>query len=180
TSGKPDMFIAGADLREFVAFLGLPKEKTHELSRDGQRLLRRLSLCPFVTVAAIDGICVGGASELVSWCDRRLLTNNDKTQFGFPEVKLGLIPGWGGTVRAPRLVGLSNALELITSGDSIDSDTAVLTGWCDDVVAVDQLLPAAVRLIRDDQRTGKYLAGRKKWGQPVEPNETELGLLGVT
>ncbi|MCP4811353.1 MAG: multifunctional fatty acid oxidation complex subunit alpha [Planctomycetaceae bacterium] len=180
TSGKPDMFIAGADLREFVAFLGLPKEKTHELSRDGQRLLRRLSLCPFVTVAAIDGICVGGASELVSWCDRRLLTNNDKTQFGFPEVKLGLIPGWGGTVRAPRLVGLSNALELITSGDSIDSDTAALTGWCDDVVAVDQLLPAAVRLIRDDQRTGKYLADRKKWEQPLEPNETELGFLGVT
>ncbi len=180
TSGKPDMFIAGADLREFVAFLGLPKEKTHELSRDGQRLLRRLSLCPFVTVAAIDGICVGGASELVSWCDRRLLTNNDKTQFGFPEVKLGLIPGWGGTVRAPRLVGLSNALELITSGDSIDSDTAVLTGWCDDVVAVDQLLPAAVRLIRDDQRTGKYLADRKRWEQPLEPNETELGFLGVT
>ncbi|MEC9004129.1 MAG: 3-hydroxyacyl-CoA dehydrogenase NAD-binding domain-containing protein [Planctomycetota bacterium] len=180
TSGKPDMFIAGADLREFVAFLGLPKEKTHELSRDGQRLLRRLSLCPFVTVAAIDGICVGGASELVSWCDRRLLTNNDKTQFGFPEVKLGLIPGWGGTVRAPRLVGLSNALELITSGDSIDSDTAALTGWCDDVVAVDQLLPAAVRLIRDDQRTGKYLADRKKWEQPLESNETELGFLGVT
>lgn len=180
TSGKPDMFIAGADLREFVAFLGLPKEKTHELSRDGQRLLRRLSLCPFVTVAAIDGICVGGASELVSWCDRRLLTNNDKTQFGFPEVKLGLIPGWGGTVRAPRLVGLSNALELITSGDSIDSETAVLTGWCDDVVAVDQLLPAAVRLIRDDQRTGKYLADRKRWEQPLEPNETELGFLGVT
>ncbi len=180
TSGKPDMFIAGADLREFVAFLELPKERTHELSRDGQSLLRRLSLCPFVTVAAIDGICVGGASELVSWCDRRLLTSNDKTQFGFPEVKLGLIPGWGGTVRAPRLVGLSNALELITSGDSIDSDTAVLTGWCDDVVTVDQLLPAAVRLIRDDQRTGKYLADRKKWEQPLEPNETELGFLGVT
>ncbi|MDE0735403.1 MAG: 3-hydroxyacyl-CoA dehydrogenase NAD-binding domain-containing protein [Pirellulaceae bacterium] len=180
TSGKPDMFIAGADLREFVAFLELPKERTHELSRDGQSLLRRLSLCPFVTVAAIDGICVGGASELVSWCDRRLLTSNDKTQFGFPEVKLGLIPGWGGTVRAPRLVGLSNALELITSGDSIDSDTAVLTGWCDDVVTVDQLLPAAVRLIRDDQRTGKYLADRKKWERPLEPNETELGFLGVT
>lgn len=180
TSGKPDMFIAGADLREFVAFLELPKERTHQLSRDGQTLLRRLSLCPFVTVAAIDGICVGGASELVSWCDRRLLTSNDKTQFGFPEVKLGLIPGWGGTVRAPRLVGLSNALELITSGDSIDSDTAVLTGWCDDVVTVDQLLPAAVRLIRDDQRTGKYLADRKKWERPLEPNETELGFLGVT
>ena len=179
-SGKPDMFIAGADLREFVAFLDLPEDATYQLSRDGQELLRRLSRCPFVTVAAINGICVGGGSELVSWCDRRLLTQGAKTQFGFPEVKLGLIPGWGGTVRAPRLVGLSNALELITSGDSLDPEAALVAGWCDDVVSVDQLLPAAIRLIRDDQETGKYLADREKWKQPLEPNETELGFLGVT
>ena len=180
TSGKPGMFIAGADLREFIAFLELPVDKTCELSSEGQALLRRLSQCPFVTVAAIDGICVGGGSEMVSWCDRRLLTSHAKTQFGFPEVKLGLIPGWGGTVRGPRLVGLSNALELITSGDSIDAETAVVTGWCDDVVSVDQLLPAAVRMIRDDQQTGRYLTDRERWEQPLELNETELGFLGVT
>ena len=180
TSGKPGMFIAGADLREFIAFLELPVDKTSELSSEGQALLRRLSQCPFVTVAAIDGICVGGGSEMVSWCDRRLLTSHAKTQFGFPEVKLGLIPGWGGTVRGPRLVGLSNALELITSGDSIDAETAVVTGWCDDVVSVDQLLPAAVRMIRDDQQTGRYLTDRERWEQPLELNETELGFLGVT
>lgn len=180
TSGKPGMFIAGADLREFIAFLEMPVEQTSELSRKGQALFRRLSQCPFVTVAAIDGICVGGGSEMVSWCDRRLLTSHAKTQFGFPEVKLGLIPGWGGTVRGPRLVGLSNALELITSGDSIDPETAVVTGWCDDVVAVDQLLPAAVSMIRDDQKTGRYLSDRDRWEQPLQPNETELGFLGVT
>ncbi len=179
-SGKPGMFIAGADLREFVAFLELPADETKKLSSEGQALFRRLSQCPFVTVAAIDGICVGGGSEMVSWCDRRLMTTDSKTQFGFPEVKLGLIPGWGGTVRGPRLVGLSNALELITSGDSIDPETAVLTGWCDDVVPVEKLLPAAVSMIRDDQQTGRYLSDRERWEQPLQPNETELGFLGVT
>ena len=59
-SGKPGMFIAGADLREFVAFLELPADETSKLSSEGQALFRRLSQCPFVTVAAIDGICVGG------------------------------------------------------------------------------------------------------------------------
>ena len=179
-SGKPGMFIAGADLREFVAYLGLPEDKTYELSREGQQLFFRLSACPFVTVAAIDGICVGGGSELVSWCDRRLFSSHEKTQFGFPEVKLGLIPGWGGTVRAPRLVGLSNALELITSGDSIDPETALATGWCDDLVPSEQLLSAAVRLIRDDQETGRYLADRQQREKPLTLNETELGFLGVT
>ena len=54
---------------------------------------------PFVTVAAIDGMCVGGGAELAMWCDRRIMTDSPKTQFGFPEVKLGLFPGWGGTAR---------------------------------------------------------------------------------
>ena len=65
-----------------------------------------LSSCNYVTVAAIDGMCVGGGAELAMWCDRRILTDNEKTAYGFPEVKLGLFPGWGGTARTPRMVGL--------------------------------------------------------------------------
>ena len=61
---------------------------------------------PFVTVTAIDGQCVGGGAELALWCDRRVMSSDSKAMFGFPEVKLGLLPGWGGTVRAPRVLGL--------------------------------------------------------------------------
>ena len=90
----------------------------------GQDLFARLSKTPFVTIAAIDGICVGGGAELATWCDRRVVTDNPKTEIGFPEVKLGLFPGWGGTARIPRMVGISNAVEMITSGNSIDADAA--------------------------------------------------------
>ena len=102
-SGKPGQFIAGADLREFAASLDIEKSQTVEFCLRGQGLFKRLSSGPFVSVAAIDGICVGGGAELAAWCDRRVMSDNPKTQFGFPEVKLGLFPGWGGTVRAPRL-----------------------------------------------------------------------------
>ncbi|MBL9080320.1 MAG: enoyl-CoA hydratase/isomerase family protein, partial [Planctomycetales bacterium] len=106
---KPGIFIAGADIREFAAAENITKEETIALATEGRRLFERLSRTPCVTVAAIDGICVGGGAELAVWCDRRLMTDSPKTQIGFPEVKLGLFPGWGGTVRAPRIVGLSNA-----------------------------------------------------------------------
>ena len=123
-SGKPGTFIAGADLREFVASLDAPAEEIEAMCRRGQTLFGRLSKTSFVTVAAIDGICVGGGAEMAVWCDRRILSKNDKTEIGFPEVKLGLFPGWGGTVRAPRIVGLSNAVEMITGGDSISAREA--------------------------------------------------------
>ncbi|HUE71742.1 MAG TPA: enoyl-CoA hydratase-related protein, partial [Pirellulaceae bacterium] len=133
-SAKSGIFIAGADLREFAASLSAPKSEVVALCRRGQELFRRLSQTPFVTVAAIDGICVGGGAELASWCDRRIVTSNPRTEFGFPEVKLGLYPGWGGTVRMPRIVGLSNAVEMITSGESVDAPKAAAMGLASDLV----------------------------------------------
>ncbi|MDH3717185.1 MAG: enoyl-CoA hydratase-related protein, partial [Planctomycetota bacterium] len=121
-SGKPGIFIAGADLREFAASFDVPKQQVVELCTRGRTLFERLAACPFVTVALIDGICVGGGAELAVWCDRRIVSDSEKTQIGFPEVKLGLFPGWGGTVRTPRIVGLYNAVEMITSGESIDAE----------------------------------------------------------
>ena len=119
-SAKPGMFIAGADLKEFVTWLDAPKEEVASFCRRGQQLFGRLAKCNYVTVAAIDGMCVGGGAELAMWCDRRILTDSEKTAYGFPEVKLGLFPGWGGTARTPRMVGLSNAVELVTGGETID------------------------------------------------------------
>jgi 3-hydroxyacyl-CoA dehydrogenase/enoyl-CoA hydratase/3-hydroxybutyryl-CoA epimerase/3-hydroxyacyl-CoA dehydrogenase/enoyl-CoA hydratase/3-hydroxybutyryl-CoA epimerase/enoyl-CoA isomerase len=179
-SGKPGMFIAGADLREFSASLNAPKSEVVALCRAGQSLFARLSKTPFVTVAAIDGICVGGGAELACWCDRRIVSSNPRTEIGFPEVKLGLYPGWGGTVRAPRIYGLANALEMIISGESADAARAVAMGLASDMVPPQRLLEAAIALVRDEQASRAYLADRERWSQPLAFNSTELGFLGAT
>ncbi|MGE3405614.1 MAG: 3-hydroxyacyl-CoA dehydrogenase NAD-binding domain-containing protein [Pirellulales bacterium] len=179
-SGKPGSYIAGADLREFAASLDISADKTVEMCTTGRKLFQRLSQLPFVTVAAIDGICLGGGAEMSIWCDRRIMANDPKTQYGFPEVKLGLFPGWGGTARTPRMIGLGNAVELITSGESVDGRAAYKLGLATDVVPLDKIGEAAAALVRDEQRTGQWKADRAKWNGPIETNETELMYLGAT
>jgi 3-hydroxyacyl-CoA dehydrogenase/enoyl-CoA hydratase/3-hydroxybutyryl-CoA epimerase/3-hydroxyacyl-CoA dehydrogenase/enoyl-CoA hydratase/3-hydroxybutyryl-CoA epimerase/enoyl-CoA isomerase len=179
-SGKPGTFIAGADLREFAVSLNAPKTEVVALCRRGQQLFQRLSQAPFVTVAAIDGICVGGGSELVVWCDRRIMSDNPKSEIGFPEVKLGLYPGWGGTVRAPRIVGLASAVEMITSGEPVDCQAAYKMGLASDVVPADRLQAAAINLIRAEQASGAFRRDRQRWAGPMPVNQTELGFLGAT
>jgi 3-hydroxyacyl-CoA dehydrogenase/enoyl-CoA hydratase/3-hydroxybutyryl-CoA epimerase/3-hydroxyacyl-CoA dehydrogenase/enoyl-CoA hydratase/3-hydroxybutyryl-CoA epimerase/enoyl-CoA isomerase len=185
-SAKPGMFIAGADLKEFVTWLDAPQSEVASFCRRGQQLYGRFSSCNYVTVAAIDGMCVGGGAELAIWCDRRVLTDTPKTAYGFPEVKLGLFPGWGGTARAPRMIGLANAVELITGGENIDARTAAVMGLANDVVVVprgqngDPLLAAAVRMIRAEQATQQFRRDRERWAAPVAISETELGFLGAT
>jgi 3-hydroxyacyl-CoA dehydrogenase/enoyl-CoA hydratase/carnithine racemase len=180
TSGKPGTFIAGADLREFAANLQLPRQQVVDACRKGQSLFGRLSKCPFVTVAAIDGVCLGGGAELAIWCDRRVFAASEKTEFGCPEVKLGLFPGWGGTVRIPRVIGLANAVELITSGESIGTAAAIAMGLADDVASPDDLLASAIRLVRTEHAVGHYLRDRERWQGPIEISQTELGFLGAT
>jgi len=187
-SGKPGMFIAGADLREFMGSLDAEKETIVETCRRGQTLFGRLSKTPFVTVAAIDGICVGGGAELAVWCDRRIMTDGEKTEIGFPEVKLGLFPGWGGTARTPRMIGLGNSVEMVTGGESIGPEEARTMGLATDVVhlsgsdapAPEQLLRAAINLVRLEQETGDYRKDRERWSGPCPMSETELGFLGAT
>ncbi len=189
-SMKPGIFIAGADIREFAATKDITREQTIAIATEGRTLFERLARTPFPTVAAVDGICVGGGAELAVWCDRRLMTDSPKTQIGFPEVKLGMFPGWGGTVRTPRIVGLSNAVELITGGESIDGRAAAQMGLATDVVrtsnapspaaAADVLLQAAVALVRAEKQSGDYLRTRERWSKPITMSETELGFLGAT
>jgi 3-hydroxyacyl-CoA dehydrogenase/enoyl-CoA hydratase/3-hydroxybutyryl-CoA epimerase/3-hydroxyacyl-CoA dehydrogenase/enoyl-CoA hydratase/3-hydroxybutyryl-CoA epimerase/enoyl-CoA isomerase len=184
-STKPGNFIAGADLREFVADLEAAPEQIVEICRRGRELFARLSRAPFVTIAAIDGICVGGGSELAIWCDRRIMVVNDKTGFGFPEVKIGLFPGWGGTARTPRIIGLSNAVELITGGEPVDAKAAYAMGLAEDIVhssasGSNPLLDAAMRMVRAEQQSKKYVEDRERWSAPIKISETELGFLGAT
>src|SRR4029079_1274498 len=166
-SGKPGMFIAGADLKEFVTWLDAPKDEVASFCRRGQQLFGRFAKSHYVTVAAIDGICVGGGAELAVWCDRLILTDRSETGFGFPEVKLGLFPGWGGTSRTPRMVGLGNAVEMVTSGESIDPKGAVAMGLASDIVSRERLLEAAIELVRAERISGDYLRDRERWSGPI-------------
>ncbi|MEQ8790516.1 MAG: 3-hydroxyacyl-CoA dehydrogenase NAD-binding domain-containing protein [Pirellulaceae bacterium] len=179
-SGKPGTFIAGADLREFAVSLDMPRKDVVALCRHGQTLFGRLAATPFVTVAAIDGVCLGGGAELATWCDRRVMSDSPKTQLGFPEVKLGLFPGWGGTVRAPRMVGLGNAAEMVTGGETIDASDARAMGYADDVVPAEDLLKAALAMVRAEQKSRQYLVDRRRWSEPLPIDETELGFLAAT
>ena len=189
-SNKPGNFIAGANLHEFVDDIDQPADRVSAIARRGQQLFGRLANCPYVTVAAINGLCIGGGAELAIWCDRRIMVRNEATRFGFPEVKLGLFPGWGGTARTPRIVGLGNAVELITSGEPIDSAAALAMGLTSDVIdevpgdestsSADGLLGAAVAMIRSEQESQQFLRDRQQWAAPISISETELGFLGAT
>jgi 3-hydroxyacyl-CoA dehydrogenase/enoyl-CoA hydratase/3-hydroxybutyryl-CoA epimerase/3-hydroxyacyl-CoA dehydrogenase/enoyl-CoA hydratase/3-hydroxybutyryl-CoA epimerase/enoyl-CoA isomerase len=179
-SGKPGTFIAGADIREFAASIDASQAEIVEMCTLGRKLFQRLSQMPFVTVAAIGGICVGGGAELAIWCDRRVMADDSKTHYGFPEVKLGLFPGWGGTARTPRIVGLGNAVELVTGGESIDGRHAATMGLASDVVPAARLQEAAMALIRAEQQSGPWRRDRERWAGPIETNETELVFLGAT
>ena len=179
-SGKPGSFIAGADLYEFAAEFDMPKAEVAAMCNRGRKLFQRLSKFPFVTVAAIDGICVGGGAELAIWCDRRVMADDAKTLYGFPEVKIGLFPGWGGTARASRIIGLGNAVELISGSENIDGRAAYKMGLASDVVPANRIQEAAVRLVRAEQQSKSYLQDRKWWSEAVDIGETELGFLGAT
>ncbi|MBX3420878.1 MAG: enoyl-CoA hydratase/isomerase family protein [Pirellulaceae bacterium] len=182
-SGKPGMFIAGADIGEFVASMEQPgdhRSHAEAMCRKGQALFARLSAMPFVTVAAIDGVCMGGGTEISLWCDRRIASNSPRAEIGLPEVKIGLIPGWGGTVRLPRIAGLSNAIEMITSGETVSAAAALQLGIVSAVVNSDKLLSAAIGLVKLEHARGGYLKDRQRWQQPIKLSPTELAFLKVT
>jgi 3-hydroxyacyl-CoA dehydrogenase/enoyl-CoA hydratase/3-hydroxybutyryl-CoA epimerase len=134
-SGKPDVFIAGADVKEFVTARA---EDAREGSERGQQVIGRIADLPFATVAAIGGVCLGGGAEIALACDWRLMSDSKKSVIGFPEVRLGIFPAWGGTSRLPRVVGLRAAMDMILTGRSLDARRARKIGL------VDEAVPAAI------------------------------------
>ena len=152
-SGKERIFIAGADLKQIAA---LRDEATAvELARRGQKLLQRLAEFRVPIVAAIHGACAGGGFELALACEWRIATDARVTQIGLPETSIGVIPGWGGTVRLPRLVGVPRALELILRGQLVSAQDALASGLIDEVVTAGELREraeaAALKLSREDR-----------------------------
>ena len=128
-SARPDIFMAGADIKELQrihdASLGA------DLSRAGHRIFAKIERIGVPTVAAIDGACLGGGCELALACRYRVAADGPKTQIGLPETQLGIIPGWGGSQRLPRLIGLGAALDIICAGKSITGQGAAhRSGGC--------------------------------------------------
>lgn len=143
-SGKAKGFIAGADIGEFRDFDATGG--VNDAIYRGQQVFQRLAELPCPTVAAIHGFCMGGGTELALACRYRAASSDPSTRIGLPEVKLGIIPGWGGTVRLPRLIGAPAAMDLMLSGRTVSASAAKAMGLVDRVAAPDQLLQAAVDL----------------------------------
>jgi len=135
-SGKPEMFVAGADINEFVAVR--TADEATRLSRDGQKLLDRVAASKKPVVAAVHGTCLGGGLELILACHYRVASDHPKTVFAAPEVQLGLLPGAGGCNRLPRAIGLRAALEVVLTGKNVRAAKAFRMGL------IDELVPPAI------------------------------------
>ncbi len=146
TSGKPDGFVAGADVRWLGSLR--TKEDGERASQEGQAGFERLAHCAKPVVAAINGACLGGGLEWALACSYRLCTDSPKTQLGLPEVQLGLLPGAGGTQRLPRLIGIAQALDVILTGKSVRPSKARKLGLVDEVVPKPLLLDVALARAR--------------------------------
>lgn len=133
-SGKEDIFIAGADLHSFEPVFKDPSLGGTVIST-GHRVFNKLQNLPFPTVALIDGACLGGGTEMALACTYRVVSDNPKTQIGLPEVTLGIIPGWGGTQRMPRLVGLMEGLSMVLGGKPVNANKAYKMKLADAIYA---------------------------------------------
>src|SRR4051812_37808422 len=131
-SGKPSGFIAGADVEEFTKIQS-PQDAL-SIVRRGWDLFNKLAALPFPTVALIDGFCMGGGLELAMACRYRVAVDQPGTRLALPEVMLGILPGWGGVQRLPRLVGPGPALDMLMTGRSIDARRAKRMGLVDAAV----------------------------------------------
>jgi 3-hydroxyacyl-CoA dehydrogenase/enoyl-CoA hydratase/3-hydroxybutyryl-CoA epimerase len=148
-SGKPKSFIAGADLFEMRAMSDL---ELHKYLEDGQRILSRLEKLPCPTVAAINGDALGGGLEVALACRFRVAADDPAIKIGLPETTLGLVPGWGGTVRLPRLIGLEPSLPLMTAGKPLSPADATKLGLADALAPRETLTTAAKQLITSDAK----------------------------
>lgn len=171
TSAK-DVFIVGADIMEFGAvFASGPENITSHLATNNRNFCRLEDL-PFPTVVAINGFALGGGLEFCLSCDYRIASTAAKV--GLPETKLGIIPGWGGTVRLPRVAGLDTAVEWIAAGKENDADAALTARVVDAVVEPGKLRDAALNCLAQCI-AGKfdYLARRTQKKGPLKLNFIE-------
>ncbi|MFC3094261.1 fatty acid oxidation complex subunit alpha FadB [Alteromonas sediminis] len=165
-------FIVGADITEFTSLFALPDEEVLTWVGNTSRVFDRFEDLPFPTVCAVNGFALGGGCEMALACDMRVADNT--TRIGLPEVKLGLMPGFGGTVRLPRVIGSDNALEWMTTGRDRNGEKALKEGAVDAVVSADKLREAALAMLKDAAE-GKlnWEARRAQKKAPLQLNKNE-------
>ena len=144
TGAGPFAFVAGADIKEVSHIASVQEAK--ELAALGQAVFLKLQRLGKPVIAAINGVCLGGGCELAMACHLRI--SGDRARFGQPEINLGIIPGWGGTQRLPRLIGKAKAIEWILTGDIMSAQDALRLGLVNQVVPQDQVLKVAKDLAR--------------------------------
>ncbi len=144
TGGGSLAFVAGADIKEISRFKS-PHE-AQEMAALGQAVFLKIQRLNKPVIAAINGVCLGGGCELAMACHLRI--SGDRARFGQPEVSLGIIPGWGGTQRLPRLIGKAKAIEWILTGDMFTAQEALRLGLVNQVVPQDQVLKVAKDVAR--------------------------------
>jgi len=154
TSGK-SVFIVGADVTEFGSMFAAGEEAVAKGVLEVNRMLSRFEDLPVPSVAAINGICLGGGLELALACDYRVMSTT--ASVGFPEVKLGIFPGFGGSVRMPRVIGVDNAIDWICTGNDRKPEVALKDGVVDAVVEPGKLRDAALAMVK------QAIAGKLDW-----------------
>ncbi len=137
-TGQGKVFVAGANIKQMV---NMGQQEGEELAKLGQSVFNQVEILNCITIAAINGIAVGGGCELSLACDYRIAS--EAAQFGQPEISIGAIPGWGGCYRLPRLVGYKNARDMIFTGKFVSALEAREMGLVDEVVKPEELLNEA-------------------------------------
>lgn len=164
-----DAFIVGADVTEFPKHFAATEAQLGEWLRKTHKILSHLEDLKAPSVVAIDGLCLGGGFEFSLAATFRIASEN--ATVGLPETKLGIYPGWGGTVRLPRLIGADNAIEWIASGGSYKADAALKVGAVDAVVASENLRESAYTLLK------RAIAGKINWQARQEQKRRPLQLI---
>ncbi|WP_425641353.1 fatty acid oxidation complex subunit alpha FadB [Marinomonas gallaica] len=178
-SSAKDAFVVGADITEFMGWFQLDDEQLTQKLKQTHDIFTKLSNLPIPSVVAINGLALGGGFELCLACDYRVMA--DSAKVGLPETQLGIYPGWGGTVRLPRLIGVDNACEWICGGQQKRSDDAMKEGAVDAVVAADQVVASAEHLMQQIL-DGKldYQARRNALQQPMQFSSIEKMMIFET
>lgn len=155
-SNKKNIFIAGADIEEIER---MTKPEEYEAAvKGGQDVISMVEDLPMITIAAVNGACMGGGTEFILACDYRVASEDKSTRIGLPETQLGILPGFGGTIRMPRVVGLQAALDIILAGKAVNSKKAQKIGLVDKVVHANLLEGFAIKWAQELVNEG----GRKR------------------
>jgi 3-hydroxyacyl-CoA dehydrogenase/enoyl-CoA hydratase/3-hydroxybutyryl-CoA epimerase/enoyl-CoA isomerase len=166
-SDKP-AFIVGADIKEFLSLYEASKETLSDWLGYANSIFNRLEDLPVPTISAINGYALGGGCECVLATDFRIASPD--ARIGLPETKLGIMPGFGGSVRLPRLIGLDSALEIITAGKDVSGPQALKLGLVDAIVETEKLPQAALQIIE------QAISGALNWRQARQPKLEPLKL----